>query len=135
MDTEVDSALAILFLGLGERREAARDERTHVPVVVPRHPIELVRHEGEGDVVGPVEVAQGLEEGAPEPSMPGRICREGRRVVWPVEVAGWRAERRKGRISDRRSIAIAGWAGPLGGLADASDRAPEMVEAFRLADR
>src|SRR5213594_4512349 len=101
MDTEVDSALAILFLSLGERREAARDERTHVPVVVPRHPIELVRHEGEGDVVGPVEVAQGLEEGAPEAGMPGRVCREGRREVWPVEVAGRRAERHEARIAHR----------------------------------
>src|SRR2546428_5330559 len=61
VDTEVDAALAVLFLGLGERREATRGERAHVPLVVSRHAVEFVRHEGEGDVVGPVEVAQDLE--------------------------------------------------------------------------
>src|SRR2546425_5526537 len=70
VDTEVDAALAVLFLGLGERREATRGERAHVPLVVSRHAVEFVRHEGEGDVVGPVEVAQDLEESGPEPGMP-----------------------------------------------------------------
>src|SRR6266446_8678468 len=64
------AALAVLFLGLGERREATRGERAHVPLVVLRHAVEFVRHEGEGDVVGPVEVAQDLEESGPEPGMP-----------------------------------------------------------------
>src|SRR5918992_4674713 len=136
MDTEVDAALAVLFLGLGERREAARDKWAHVPLVIPRHAVELVRHEGEGDVVGPVKVAQGLEEGAPEPGMSGRVAWEGRREVRLVEVAGLRAERREGWISDSRGIAIAGTgrAGPLVGLAYAGDRAPELVEVLRLPD-
>src|SRR5207302_2839070 len=125
VDTEVDAALAVLFLGLGERREAAQDERAHVALVVSRHAVEFVRHEGEGDVVGPVEVAQDLEERGPESGMPGGIGREGRREVRPGEIAGRRAEWREGRIPERRQIAIAG-AGRAG-LADTGDRAPELV--------
>ncbi len=36
VDPEIDATLAVFFLGLGERREAARDERAHVPLVVLR---------------------------------------------------------------------------------------------------
>ena len=57
VDPKVDAALAILFLSFGERREAAWDERAHVSAVVPRHTVELVRHESESNVVGAVEVA------------------------------------------------------------------------------
>src|SRR4051812_10415936 len=51
VDPQVDPALAVLLLGLGERREAAGDEGAHGPVAPPGEAIELVRDEGEGDVV------------------------------------------------------------------------------------
>lgn len=69
VDAEVDSALAVLFFSLGERREAAREEWPHVAIVAPRDSVKLVRDEGEGDVVGPVESAQGLKESGAESSV------------------------------------------------------------------
>src|SRR5712692_4783396 len=68
--------------------------------------------------------------------MPGRICRERRREVRPGEIAGRGAERCEGRIAASRGIAIAsaGRTGSLVGLADASDRAPELVVVLRLPD-
>ena len=66
VDAEVNSALAVLFLSLGEGRETPWSHRAHVPVVVPRDSVQLVRHEGKSDCVGAVESAQRLEQGAPE---------------------------------------------------------------------
>src|SRR5882724_187100 len=99
VDAEVDPALAVLLLGLGQRREAARKQWPHEALVVLCHAVELVRHEGECDAVGPVEPTQGLEEGAAESGMAGRIGWKGRREVGPVEIAGRRAQRHEGRIS------------------------------------
>ena len=42
VDTEVDAALAVLILGLGEGRKPTRDEWTYVAVVVECHAVELV---------------------------------------------------------------------------------------------
>src|SRR6185503_9890993 len=53
VDAEVDAALAVLLLGLGQGREAARQERPHLAVVAHRLAVELVGREREGDVVGP----------------------------------------------------------------------------------
>src|SRR5437870_12735026 len=58
VDTEIYPALAVLFLGLGERGEAARNQRTDIASVVPRESVELVRNESKGDVVGAIEAAQ-----------------------------------------------------------------------------
>src|SRR5262245_5944794 len=94
MNPEIDAALTIFFLGLGERGEAARNEWTHVRLVVARLSVKLVIHECERDAVGSVKVSQDLEEGASEPGMPGRECWKGRREVRPHEVARGRTERR-----------------------------------------
>src|SRR5215813_8469226 len=67
VDAQLDTALPVLFLSLGERREAAGQQRAYVPAVVLRLPVELVRHESEGNVVGPVEVAQHLKQRPPKP--------------------------------------------------------------------
>ena len=64
VDAEVNSALAVLFLRLRERRETARQERADASVVAHRDPVKLVRHERERDVVGSIEFAQGLEDSA-----------------------------------------------------------------------
>src|SRR2546422_8922115 len=82
VDAEVDATLTVLLLGLGERREAARNARAHGSLVVLRHAVELVGYEGERDVVGSVKVAQRLEEGAPEAGVPRRVGRERRGGVW-----------------------------------------------------
>src|SRR2546422_9649710 len=116
--------LSVLVLGLGEGREAARDERTYVAVVIEGHAVELVRHEREGDVVGLIKVAQDLEEGASEPGMAGRVGGERRRESRPGKVAGRRAEGREGRIADGGGIAITGprRASPCVGFADTGHR-------------
>jgi hypothetical protein len=75
---EIDAALAIFFLGLRQRREAARQARAHVALIVAGHAVELVRDKGEGDVVSLVEVAQSLEEGAPARGPHGWTYRPGR---------------------------------------------------------
>ena len=59
-----------------------------LPLLSTRHAVVLVRDEGERDRVRPVELAQRLEERAAEARVAGRIGREGRREVRPVEVAG-----------------------------------------------
>src|SRR2546430_12456473 len=66
VDAEIDPALAVLFLSLRERREAAREERANVAVIAARGSVKLIRHKGESDFVGPVKSAQGLEESAAE---------------------------------------------------------------------
>ena len=68
MHPEIDAALAVFFLGLRERREAAREARAHAAPIVAGDAVELVRDKGEGDVVGLIKVAQGLEEGPPKPA-------------------------------------------------------------------
>src|SRR5678815_3253188 len=129
VDAEVDSALAILFLSLGERGETARQQGPHIAVVVLGDTVEFVRHEREGDVVGSIESAQGLEKCASEARMARRISRERRRKVRSGQVAGWRAQGRPGRVSDRVRIAIAGASGTGSriGLANAGDRTPDIV--------
>src|SRR5437870_5905249 len=39
MDAEINAALPVLFLSLGERGEAARDERARVSLIISRTPI------------------------------------------------------------------------------------------------
>src|SRR5882762_3851388 len=94
VDPEIDAALAVLFLGVRQRREAARHERADVALVVDRLAVELIRDEREGDAVGLVEVAQDLEEGAAEAGVAGGVRGEGWREVRSGEVAGRRAQRR-----------------------------------------
>jgi len=120
VDAEINPALTILLLGLGERREAAREARAHASLVVPRHPVKLIRHEAEGDAVGAVEAAQDLEDRASERGVPGGVGRERRREVHAAAIAGLRAERRPARITRR----------PDGG-----DRAPEREEVLEVPAR
>src|SRR5262249_34803855 len=56
VNPQVNAALAVLFLGLGQRLEAAGQEWPDGSVIAPGNTVELIRHEGEGDLVGPVEV-------------------------------------------------------------------------------
>ena len=126
VDAEVDAALAVLLLGLRERAEAAREQRPHVALVVERHAVELVGHEGERDVVGAVEVAQRLEQRAAEAGVARGIGREGRREVragrgcWPARRAAMKVG--SPMVSGLPSPS-AGRAGARVGLADAGDRA------------
>src|SRR2546422_1811696 len=133
VDAEVDATLTILLLGLGERREPARNERAHGSLVVPSHAVELVGYEFERDVVGLVKIAQRLEEGAPEAGVPGRVGRERRGGVWgggrAAAVAERCAERRPGWVSDCQGGAIDIR------LAGAGDRPPELVRVLRLPER
>src|SRR5438552_14910459 len=99
--------------------------------------VEHVRHKGKGDVVGPVEVAQDLEERTPEPGVPGRVARKGRSEVRTVEVAGGSAERREGRLTNCSRVAIAGPGRTRSRVRfpDASDGPPELVIVFGVPDR
>src|SRR5437867_13314281 len=97
VDAQVNSALAVFFFCLRERRETARKERTHVAIVISRDSVQFVGYEGEGDVVRFIKSAQRLEESASEAGVTGGIGRERRRKVWSGEVAGRRTQRRPGR--------------------------------------
>src|SRR2546422_9945114 len=118
VDAEIDATLTVLLLGLGERREAARNERAHGSLVVLSHAVEFVGYKGERDVVGPGKIAQRLEEGASEAGVPGRVGRErrgggrgGGRAAGGAERG---AERRPGWSSDPQVGAIAGGLGVPG---------------------
>ena len=136
MDAEINAALAVLVLGFGKRREAARQERAYVAIAAPSHSVELVRHEGKCDVVSSVKPAQNLEDGSAETGVAGRIGREWRGKVRSREVAGRGAEWRPGWVPDSRWIAIAGASRPGARvrLPDAGDRTPHSVVIFRLPD-
>src|SRR5262249_32194827 len=95
VDAEVDPALAVLLFGLRERREPPRQERPQHAVAAARDAVQLVRHEGEGNVVGLVKVAERFEECPAEARVSGRISRKRRREVAAVLVAGGRTERRE----------------------------------------
>src|SRR5262249_54285503 len=81
VDAEVDSALAVFFFGLRERGKVAYEKWTTIPFVVSRQAIELVRDEGEGNIVGLIEPAQYLEQRATKAGMPGRVCWKWRREI------------------------------------------------------
>src|SRR5205809_589784 len=83
----IDAALAVLFLGLGQRGEASRKQRTDIASIVPRDSVELVRNESKGDVVGAIEPAQGLEECAAKASVARWIGREWRGKVRTCQIA------------------------------------------------
>src|SRR5262245_4658301 len=87
VNAEIDPALAVFLLGLGQRREAARKEWSDDSLVVFGLAVELIRDERERDAIGPVERPQDLEEAAAESSMTGRICGKRGREVGPVEIA------------------------------------------------
>src|SRR5579862_3726315 len=99
-------------------------------MVVDRDAVELVRREGEPDVVGAVEGAQCLKERAAEAGVSRRVSGKGRREIWPGQVARRCAEGKEARIARGVGIAVAeaGRAGPRVGLADAGHRAPELIE-------
>ena len=99
VDAEIDAALAVLFLGLGERGETAWKQGTDIASVVPSDSVEFVRNESKGDGVSAIEPAQGLEEGAAETGVARWIGWEWRSKVRSCEIAGRRPERRIGWIS------------------------------------
>src|ERR1700681_3627175 len=124
VNAEIDPALAILFLGLRQRLELPRHQRSHVSFAVERHTVEFVGDKREGNVVAEVEAAQNLEQRAAESSVTRRISGKRRREVWTGQIAGRRAQRPEAWISDRRWIAIA-WQRQRRvriGLADAGNR-------------
>src|SRR5688572_480911 len=137
MNAEVDAALPVLFLGLGQALEAARAQWAHVAVVVAGRAVELVRDERERDVIGAVEPPQDLEQRTAEACVPGRIRRERRREVRPADVAARRAERPEVGVAERIGIAVAGpgRSGARIRFAEAADRPPQIVEELRFPDR
>src|SRR4029453_14304768 len=58
VDAQVDAALAVFLLGLGQRGKPPRDEQAPVALVVEGLAVELVGHERERDAIGPVDVPQ-----------------------------------------------------------------------------
>src|SRR5262249_26208589 len=52
VDAQVDPALSVFILSLRERREAPRQKRPHVAIVILGDPVELIGHKGESDMVG-----------------------------------------------------------------------------------
>ena len=94
MNTEIDSALAVFFLGLRERREGPGEEGTDIAVCVSGNPVEFVGYERKANVVGSVKVSQSLEQSAAKPSVTGRISGErGRKIVPVGDITGGCTER------------------------------------------
>src|SRR6266853_1171731 len=121
MDAEIDAALAVLFLGLGQRGEASRKQRTDIASIVPRDSVELVGNESKGDVISAIKPAQSLKEGAAEAGVTRGIGWEWRGKVRSCEIAGRCSQRCPVWVSDRVWIAItsARRAGARIGFADA----------------
>ena len=69
MNTKINPALTIFLRSLREGRKTAEDDRAHIPAVVACHTVEFVRHEGERDVVGSIELAESFEKSATEPGV------------------------------------------------------------------
>jgi hypothetical protein len=116
VDSEINPALAIFFLGLRQRRETARLIRTDVSVVIASLTIELVGNECECDAIGTVESPHYLEDCSSESSMAGRISGERRREIRAIEIAGGRTQRAKAGIAMRIGIAIAEASRPCAGI-------------------
>src|ERR1700687_166143 len=95
VDTEIDPALPVLFLGLRQRSEPPRHQWADISFAVEGHAIELVGHEGEGNTVARVKSTQDLEQRAAESRVTRRIGGEWRGEVGSCEVAGGRAQRRE----------------------------------------
>src|SRR6185295_12175921 len=79
--------------------------------------------------IGSIVLAQYLEKRTSETGVSGWIGWKRRGKIRPVEIAGRCSERRIGRISDRRGIAVAerGRAGVFIGFANRCDRPPVLI--------
>src|SRR5215471_20988735 len=98
MNTEINTALAILVLGLRQSRKTARPIRPNISIVIVRLPVEFVRNDRERDVIGAVKPAHDLEDRPSESGMTGRISGERRREVGASQIARRRSQRREVRI-------------------------------------
>ena len=134
MDAEVDAALAVFLFRLGQVGEGAGNERAGLALVVLGDAIVLIRDEGEFNLIGAEETAQRLEQRSAEGRVARGIRRERRGEVRADEIAGRRAQGRKGQIANGVGIAIActGGTGARVRLADAGDRTPEIPIVFRF---
>src|SRR5579885_2723391 len=134
VNSQVDAALPVFLFRLRERLKAARDERADLSVIVAGDSVQFVGNESERDLVGAVKPPQGLEQRPGKTRMPGGVGRKRRSKVRPVKIAGRRAHRLEAGVARRVGIAVTqtGRPGTGVGLADAGDRAPELVVEFRL---
>src|SRR5262245_36116573 len=73
VDTQIDSALTVLLLGLRQILKTARHQRSNHSVIACSNTVELIRHESERNVVGAVEVSKNLKQRASESGVPRRI--------------------------------------------------------------
>ena len=69
MDAEINSALAVFFFGLRERRKIARHVRAHIAAVVFCHTVEFIGDKHEWEAISAVESTEGLEKGTAEAGM------------------------------------------------------------------
>jgi hypothetical protein len=69
MDAEINSALAIFFLGLRKRSERPRNIGTHCAVISVRRSVKFIGDECKVDVIGPVKATKRLKERAAEGRM------------------------------------------------------------------
>src|SRR3954469_17626420 len=136
MDAEINTALAVFFLGLRKRIEMPRPEIANLPGVIDCHPVEFVRGKSERDIICVVETAEDLEKRATEAAVTRRVGREGWGEIRAGQVTGWRTERIKARIAQGGGVAVAEtrWAGAGIRFTNAGNRAPILVMEFRLPD-
>src|SRR5262245_19086195 len=132
VDAEVNAALAIFFHGLAEAVDGPRNQRARISILIFGDAVELVGDEGEGNIVGPVEILESSEQRPSEGGVAGRVCGEWRSEIRAGGVARRRAPRRPIRIALTREEWIARarppWAGIV--LADCCNGPPEVVGVF-----
>src|SRR5262245_22007395 len=87
VDTEVNAALAVFFLGLRQRCEGARNQRPDIALIVGRDTIQFVGDEGERNVIGAEVISQRLEQRTAESRVAGGVGREGWREIRAGQVA------------------------------------------------
>jgi hypothetical protein len=78
VNAQVDAALAVIFFRFGKAGESFRDKGADVALVILGDPVPLIRGKGEGEVVGPIEAPQNLEERPAKGGVTRRVGRERR---------------------------------------------------------
>src|SRR5262249_31124566 len=81
VNAQVDPALGVFDLGLGQAVKRSRHNGPNPSVGAPGGTVELVRSEGESNIVLAVEATKDLERGAAKGGVARRVGREGRREV------------------------------------------------------
>ena len=89
VNAKINSALAVLFLGLRQSWKTPRPIWPEISIMIAGLSIELVRNECEWDIIGAVKPTNRFKERTSNTSMTRGICRERRSKIRASEIARW----------------------------------------------